>query len=325
MRSLVQEVLPHFGLRSAQVKLIALGENAVWRVWPCEPLPPYPPAQSFALRFHRRDSHDQPTLESELRWMQALAGQQTFTLPTPIPTRTGALSVRVADPTQVWHLVTLITWLEGTPWRGERDRQQARILGQALASLHHQVRQWQPGLGFTRWRFHPRHNLGQSTPVPLAQLAQVYGQSVGEQLALALEHCVMVLNQVPQVPAEYGLQHSDLCPDNLIQTPSGLGIIDFNDALYGPLAYDLVVAMEIYLDQAPARLHHGSLAQAVLAGYAEISDLPTLTDDLIRGCYFVRKLGVLSWQIQRFESQVLMSQPPIQMVLQLGQNILQSS
>lgn len=291
MSALAERALRGFGVAGADIHVVAVGENAIFKVVSDRSRP-------LVLRLHRSQGRDRTSLESELQWLCALRHAAACVVPEPVTASNGRRCLEVEDDT--WRYATLLTWVAGDPWVSTCSKEQVFRLGRAVASLHAHAVAWQPGPAFRRPRFTARHVLGQSTPLPLQRIASHVDPVGAAELERAVECSVQMLDHAAETRTQYGLQHSDLRPENLLQTPDGIGIIDFDDTLVGPFAYDIVVCLEPYLDRDPEQIHHSPLIRAFTAGYATFRKPPTLTDALVRACYFVRKLGVLSWSLLRF-------------------------
>ncbi|MCB9744775.1 MAG: phosphotransferase [Alphaproteobacteria bacterium] len=263
-----------------------MGENAVFRLDRGE-------APALCLRLHRADGHDQAEVESELRWMAALIEDTDLCLPAPHPT----LVTRTGDAD--WPLASMMQWLEGTPLPSPPDVATQRVIGAALAKLHQHACAWTPPAGFSRPRFQADRTLGQSMALDLDRVAQVLPAPAGEALRPRWAEAVDLLAALPCAPPSGGLCHADLQPGNLLRAPSGLGLLDFDDALFAPFAYDLVTAAASWLRLAPGSPPIAAQLGPLLQGYAAHRAPPPLAPEVLHACALSRALGVTSWAWSR--------------------------
>ncbi len=282
---LARAVARAFGRRGA-VTAVSLGENAVFRVDEVS-------GAVACVRLHRAAGHPRAAIESELRWLDALARDTPLCVPRPRRAVDGARVVAVPDPDGVWRWGSLLDWIEGQPWDPHPDADAQRQIGWALGHLHRHT----AGLGrddFARRVFRPDRALGQSAAVDFAGIEHRLGPARGAALRVTFERARRVLDPLPCAPPHGGLCHGDLRPANLIARAGGPGIIDFDDALFAPFAWDIVTAACAWLD--PRRPPSAQLGP-LLDGYRAVRTPPPLSDAIVDACAFARHLGVLSWSL----------------------------
>jgi homoserine kinase type II len=157
-------------------------------------------------------------------------------VPTPAPYRTAA-----GEPFLRWRdaFVSLFPWLEGrTLQRAEVGPEHARQAGAALAELH------LAGASF------PDHRPGRYEPDEIERrLVQVHIAATDDPpLADAAAELGPELQRLarerrPDLPL--GLIHGDLFIDNVLYAEAGtlMALLDFEQAAWGRLAYDLAVSV----------------------------------------------------------------------------------
>ena len=92
-------------------------------------------------------------------------------------------------------------------------------------------------------------------------------------------------------PDNYGLIHADMRLANLIQTPSGTTLIDFDDCGFGWHLYDFAAAISFIEDhpQIPA------LKQNWLAGYQSVRPLSQQAVAELDTFVMLRRMALLAW------------------------------
>jgi homoserine kinase type II len=179
------------------------------------------------LRVNEGKSEDDVRREAAIVAHAAARG-----VPTPAPLRTAS-----GEAFAVWqgHLVSLFPWVAGrTLARAELTSAHAAAVGTALAKLH------LAGGDF------PDHRPGRYEPGEIgARLARIAALARPE-LAVAVakleaEFASLARDRASSLPA--GLIHGDLFVDNVMYGDDGhlVALIDFEQASWGRLAYDLAV------------------------------------------------------------------------------------
>jgi 4-aminobutyrate aminotransferase-like enzyme/Ser/Thr protein kinase RdoA (MazF antagonist) len=187
-------------------------------------------------------------------------------VPRIVPTRSGTSSVRVEATAGQTHVVRLLTFLHGTPWRTvETSGSLRRALGGLLARLDRGLRGY----------FHP---------------------AAGYELAWDLKRAARLRELLPAItdpgrrllvkerldrfdrfiaPQMGGLRaqviYNDLNPSNVFVDPEQptriCGVIDFGDLVHAPLVSDVAVAASYHVADGPDAL--AAVAEFVGAFHAE--------------------------------------------------------
>ena len=90
MAELARAALPRWNIHEAEVTLLKLRENAVFRV-------DVPAGASFVMRIHRHNYHSDGELLSELQWLQALASAGIESPQNIVPAASGRCSKSCAS------------------------------------------------------------------------------------------------------------------------------------------------------------------------------------------------------------------------------------
>jgi homoserine kinase type II len=184
-------------------------------------------------------------------------------VPTPPPLR-----ARDSHPFLEWNgsYLSLFRWVEGRVLpRGEIGAAHARAAGAALAHLHragadfpdHRPGRYEPGE--IRRRLRQVEGLAASDPV-LAEAAAVLGPELDRL-------------EGERIPLPLGLIHADLFIDNVLYAEGGTvtALLDFEQAAWGRLAYDLAVTVLAFGFGADD--FRPEVTRAVLDGYGGVRPL----------------------------------------------------
>lgn len=288
--------LPHWGLQDAEIQLVARRENAVYRVTRG--------ASRYALRIHRPGYHDADELRSELVWMQVLA-EHGIRTPTVVDTTAGAPFAEVTAPgvPQV-HLCDLLGWVEGSPLGSADDattlggvdiRATYETVGRMAADMHRVTREWPRPAFFRRHSWEAEGCLGASA------LWGRYGdlQSLSAPERDTLDRAVALVRQELQAygqgPDRYGLIHADFVPDNLIASPAGVVVLDFDDSGFGWHLWELVTAVFWYIETP----HFDAALQGYRQGYLAARPLSAQEQQLLLPFFLMRALVYQGWMHTR--------------------------
>lgn len=284
-----RQALRHWDIDPTSMRLIKYRENAVFEARDGD--------RRHALRMHRIGYHSDAELESELRWMVALA-QSGIDTPTVIPTATGELLVTHEAPDLPGPVqVDLFEWLDGEQLGsiedGVDDASEVegtyRVIGEIAARVHNQASQWVLPEGFTRHAWDER---GLAGPDPFWGQFWKLEAASAEQRALlerARDRVFSDLSALPKTPDVYSMIHADFAPENLLVGNGQVRLIDFDDAGFGWHMFELSTSLyfirhEPYYDQAKRALIEGYRAHRPLAD-EQLALLPLF--DLARSTTYV--------------------------------------
>jgi homoserine kinase type II len=212
------------------------------------------------LRVNEGKTLDEVAYEAELVEHLAARGVPT---PRPLVTLEGRPYAAVGDK-----LLTLFAWVSGSHVDPPRPTE-ARAAGEALARLH------VAGAGFPRRR--------ESRYAPARILERAAGllarAELPAEVARVLGEVLPALGELP--PSARGVIHGDLFPDNVLFSPAGPLLLDFEQASDGLLAYDLAVCLLSWCWDGDLRR---DLMAAMRAGYEAVA--PVDDEALFPACRF---------------------------------------
>lgn len=302
MRDLAATALGRWDGAYRDVELVKYRENAVFSVHDAG-------GRRFALRIHRHAYHTDAELLSELQWMESLEATGII-VPRIIPTSAGERFTIVSVPSiPEPRQVDMLSWLDGTQVGavetlaspgGNADLVEVyRQAGIVAARLHDHSAAWTLPAGFVRHAWDEEGLLGEN-PFwgRFLDLAALDAQDV----ALIREACGKAragLADFGRTERNYGLIHADLVPENLLRSPEGLMLIDFDDAGFGWHMFELATALYFHLDEP----YYPDIRDALVEGYRSVRPLPE--EDWARLPLFMllRSLTYLGWVHTRHETQ----------------------
>lgn len=260
-----------------------------------------------ALRLHRPGYQSRAGIESELAWTEGLAAQG-LRVAVPVRTLDGALTGEVAG------VATSCTgWLAGAPLgAGERvldgtpaeQQAQMRALGAVLAALHDATDRMALPPGFERPAWDEAGLLGDGLEgaAPLWDrfwLNPALTPAERDELLAARGDALAALARLRDAGGEIGLVHADVLRENVLITPEGLALIDFDDAGFGFRFHDLATAVIQSLDEPGFALQ----VAALLEGYRACRALPEPAEDWLALFLMLRAMASVGWLISRADAQ----------------------
>lgn len=258
LRITALEALRAYPFEVRRVSLLNHGFNTIFRVDTTS-------GQKYALRLNVHSRRSPERIQAELAWLQALSQETDLLVPTPQPTRTGALLQHCWNAELGRKLpAILFSWLPGKNLGETATLTQMRGVGQAAAMLHKHA---------LAWSMPPGAALG-SLQDPLMDTPDHFKQDNPWLKAEHREVITLVMEQVKTALTTLFTQdtprplHADLHNWNLKWTRGQLYIFDFDDSGIGVPMQDLAIAA-YYLR--PKR----ELETALLEGYAAATTLPS--------------------------------------------------
>ncbi len=224
-------------------ELVAHGDSRIYRVHR---------EADFVLRLHvpLEVAVDEPPrqasfLESECLWLAALTADTDLVVPRPVIAGTDGQFVGHAQSDGGEQIAfTVLEWIEGEPIGGPLDEAFAYRLGEQIATLHGHGHSWTRPPGFEV----PVHDR-RAWPKLHERFESLV--EAGTLAAEDVERLRRFTDRVEEQPLAsaadaIGLIHGDLHDGNLLQTDSGIAILDFGRIGVGPWLYDLAQGLQMF-------------------------------------------------------------------------------
>lgn len=235
LRPLAFNALTQYGFDIDRLELVRNDLNGIFRIRTTG-------GESYMLRICLPNHHDLATLESELLWLRALAGEDNIQAPMPILARNGEMIVEAGAPgvPEVRRCV-LFSWLPGRDLHRDATADKFRELGQLMARLHDHTDQWQPPPSF-QVRSHnalypfgdKRGLLGPASRDRFDTGTRAHILEIEERIRAELDR--LYTDGKPQV------LHSDLHWGNVRSYRGKLQPLDFEDLAWGFPVQDIAIS-----------------------------------------------------------------------------------
>ena len=241
--------------------------------------------ERYVLRIHRARIPTVESVNSELEWLAALRRDTSLEVPSPVPTRHGALLTVATGPEMHRpHICVLFRWLPGRILRRGRGLTPLRMerVGELMAHLQLHAAHWERPPGFIRGRVDYPIESARWLHDPFApEVIGSIGALVADSLSTAEATLVTTILQKVRVAEQtlrsgatearptFGLMHADLHYRNLLFARDTVRAIDFDDCGFGPLLYDPAVMLNEINDWP----EYPVLRAALLSGYRRVRPL----------------------------------------------------
>ena len=240
LAAMARDALPHWG-GGTILRQVSLRENAVFEA-------ELKSGARVALRLHRPGYQSRASIEAELVWVSDLA-RAGVPVAAPLPCVNGRMTVRMVE-----RLVSAVAWVEGAPLVADRHARMAEI--GALARQLHSNADRLPAPARPAW-----------DAEALLGAVPRWGK-YWENPALSAADQALILRARARAASvlsgyDFGPIHADLMGENILATPQGLALIDFDDSGSGYRFYDLASAV-IQSFEAP---DWDAVCDAILRGY----------------------------------------------------------
>lgn len=280
----------------ADVSLVKHRENFVFRV--------DADGRRFALRIHRFGLRTDAEIAAELDLLRQLA-EAGADVPRMVPTRDGAMIARLPDADRDVHQIDLAEWIDdASPWgdigqafldEGCKAPMDFHDLGRLIGDVHNRAAALNLG-GHGARRAWDADGLVGPQPLwgdPLRAFPADHRDR--EVMMSALAWLRDRLQGYGRDGNRYGLIHADFTPENVLVTPAGLTVIDFDDFGDGWYLFDLATAAFFYLPQS----RFEDMTEALFGGYRSVHPLTTADRAMWLPMLLARGLTYLGWATDR--------------------------
>ena len=255
---LARAALPHYGLKNAELALIAHWQNTTFRV--------NTSAQHYALRINRPLSQNLASIRSELLWLESLTQTTDLSVPKPYRNDAGELltTVRTDDVPEPRHCI-LFSWLDGTFLDdGDLTPEHMRRVGAFTAQLHRHSESFVPPPGFSRQKLEWDGQTGDFFAQPSVRENPVVTPKLWELFDEVRRRTEPVMDGLGKGKKVYGLVHNDIYQRNMLFTNDDVQVFDFDNCGFAHYILDAAVT----LAQVRKHADYSEKRAAYLEGYA---------------------------------------------------------
>jgi Ser/Thr protein kinase RdoA (MazF antagonist) len=281
LRRTALDALAQYPIEVARLRLLNHGFNTTFRVDTVD-------GQRLALRLNVNSHREPAWIDAEIAWLHALARDTDLHVPSPRPTRAGALRTSVfSDDLDRELPAVLFTWLSGPNLGDAVTPSQMRAVGVAMAALHTHADTWTPPSGTSLPLYDdalfgaPDHLTGAEHP----DLSPARRAVIHDALTETTERFHEIYGSATPIPL-----HADLHQWNLKWHRGRLSVFDFDDSGLGVPMLDLATTA-FYV-----RRVDRALEAALHEGYASVRALPAFTPAQYEAVLASRNLLLLNDQ-----------------------------
>lgn len=295
---LAREALPQYGLSAdAELRLLKHRENVVFDLTEA--------GVTYVLRVHRKGYHSDAELTCELDFVRALHSEGVA-VPRFVTTVDGrGFSLVGADHAAGIHQVDLQHKLVNS---GDFGDERTAVAGTAelpasdfaeLGRLAAEVHGASERSGYTMavprddWDVEGLVGVAPAWGDPL-RLEELTGAALADVTA-AIDKIRETLTAYGMPAHRFGPIHADLTPENVLRTPTGLVLIDFDDFAAGWHLFDLATAIFFFTPHPRAAEYRAAL----FAGYEAVRPLDAADHAAFPAILLARGLTYLGWAADR--------------------------
>lgn len=260
---------------------------------------------NYVLRVHRQGYHSDEELKCELDFVQALH-TEGVSVPNFVRTSDGrGFCVVGAEHPTGQHQVDLQHHIEnegnfgdertGVAGTAEIDPADFAALGRLAAEVHEATERsgYVQAVPRDDWDLEGLVGTEPAWGDPL-RLAELVGDD-REAVVAAIKLIHDTLSDYGQPAHRFGPIHADLTPENVLRTPSGLVIIDFDDFAQGWHLFDLATALYFFTPHP----RYAEYREALFSGYESVRPLDAADHAVFPAVLLARGLTYLGWAADR--------------------------
>ena len=269
-----------------QAKLINVSENATYLV-------EADGGYKAILRIHREQYHTRRAIECELAWISALKDADAVVTPGNYTGKDGEViqEGRIEGLENPRYMV-LFEFVEGAQPDEAGDLEGPfEELGEVAARTHEHSKGWERPADFERLTWNVETVFGQRTNWGDWRDAPHVTPDVAKVLEAVEARVRARLNAFGAGNDRYGLIHADMRLANLLTSPSGTRLIDFDDCGFGWFLYDFATCISFMEDdpRVPA------LKNAWVRGYEKVRSLSDGEKGELDTFIMLRRMALLAW------------------------------
>ena len=263
VQALVPGILAQYGLTASSIENVNHSFNSSFKITTEQ-------GKDLALRINLSSGKSRNEVTAEMQWLEQLAQEQVIHGPIPLRTTSDELlTTTYFEPLQADFNAVLYEWIEGEEVGDEPTKEQLFGLGVEMAKLHEHAKT----LSFQEPAFLPKVNSTMMNSVDVLTTGQP--KEINDKLHSDLLKALAITDEVySRLSSQQELLpiHADLHMGNVLQTKTGLAIIDFDDAGLGLPVQDLAIS-SYYVREDKEKEKH------IFEGFSSIAELPKFAQE----------------------------------------------
>lgn len=270
----------------SSARLINVSENVTYLV-------EGPADYKAVLRVHRENYHTRRAIECELAWIDALGSAGVVKTPNYYIGRDGAAIQEVRSPALAEpRYLVLFQFVDGQAPDESGDLTAGfQELGTIAAHCHEHVMGWKRPAPFERLTWDADAVFGRKPTWGNWRDAPNVTSEVATVLEAVEQTVCARLAAYGKTPDRYNLIHADMRLANLLVSPTGTRLIDFDDCGMGWFMYDFAAAISFIEDDPRISV----LKSAWLQGYRSVRELGEEDEAEIDTMVMLRRMALLAW------------------------------
>lgn len=281
-------------VKKPEINLLKFSENITCLVTENE--------HKYVLQINRIGYHNDEELESELLWMQELAGQLDIEIATVYKGEDGELLHYIDSPKGNKYRYSVQSFVKGESLRkmsGDKLYEQMQQLGKITAKLHlisEKRTESKEKLKTFTWDI--EDTLSENSR--WGYYLELWNMSIEEKSFFEKVNTKIKdrLLKYGRNATNYGLIHADLHSENILIDGENIAVIDFDDCGYSWFLYDFASAVSQFVDNID------ELKKSFLKGYESIRKLKEIDKEMIDDMILLRRLVRMGWMISHKDNGV---------------------
>ena len=274
---MVPDFLAQYGLAGSTFKNVNHGFNSSFKV-------DAPDGCSYGLRINTNSKKSSAQVEAEIRLLELIAENRVVDAPVPVRTNLDqAYSKLSLDFLGKDVMAVLNHWIDGEDLGEDMTDTELKQLGAAMAKLHkfaanvpNEIVNAFPRIDQTLF----------NSPDNLRKGDVRFDPEMQDLIDRCYEISESAFQELSK-QSEPLLIHADLHPANVLRTPTGIAVIDFDDVGIGSKLQDLAITF-FYLRDMQGK------ENLVLEGYQSVAELPKMQKELVEALLVSRQLLLLN-------------------------------
>ncbi len=285
---LARQALAEYGIEIQRLRCVARDTNTTFRVDTAT-------GDTFALRVGVRPDDTDVHTESELAWLDALAGEPHIDAVVPHRNRHGDLVTLIDHPGVIApRKCVLFGWLPGGPIDETASSDDYRLLGELTARLHDHAERWHaPGwlrpLVWDRIFYYPTEPVVLYEPLYRKLMNRRRTEIVREVERRAAAELRRLHRDGRAI-----LLHGDLNPWNVHRYRGRLLVFDFEDMMLGTPVQDVAIAL-YYIRYRP---DYAELMAAYRSGYTTLRPWPVEYEGQLELLMAARRINFINYVLR---------------------------